>query len=72
MDRFKRKPTLTPPEPASDAGFDDQHERWPAEPKVGGSSPLWRARNRRVTGEVSLMPCHRPAARVGANPLAIR
>ncbi len=50
MDQVVRKPTLTPPEPASDAEFDGPSERWPAEPKVGGSSPLGRANPHPVRG----------------------
>lgn len=30
--KIVRKPTLTPPEPASDVGIESQSERWPAEP----------------------------------------
>ncbi len=47
MDRAAQKPTLTPPEPLTDAGFEGGGERWPTEPKVGGSS------NRLVTAPTS-------------------
>ncbi len=35
MDQVTRKPTLTPPQPASDEGFEAQSERWPAETVLG-------------------------------------
>ena len=43
MGQVTRKPTLTPPEPASDAGIRGQDEPWPPEPKVWGSNPYGRA-----------------------------
>ncbi len=69
MDQVVRKPTLTPPEPASDAGFDGQSERWPAEPKVGGSSPLGRATPHPERGFV-ISPSPKPGEKANAHPLA--
>jgi len=68
MDQVVRKPTLTPPEPASDAEFNGQSERLPAEPKVGGSSPLGRATPHPARGfAISTSP--KPSEKANAHPL---
>ncbi len=68
MDRVERKPTLTPPQLASGAGFDGQSERWPAEPKVGGSSPLGRATPHPAQGFL-ISPSPKPGEKANAYPL---
>ena len=56
------KPTLTPREAASGAGFSGQDDRWPAEPKVRGSSPLGCANSNAVKdGRSSHSPSSRAA-----------
>ena len=69
MDQVSRKPTLTPPEPASDAAINDPAGRRPAEPKVVGSSPAGRANPppMRVSA-VSASP--KPGEKASAHPLS--
>jgi len=50
------KPRLTPPEAASGAGFSGQDDRWPAEPKVWGSSPHGRAKHSKTLRESLELP----------------
>ena len=45
MDKPAEKPLLTPPEPASDAGFRSVGEQRPPKPLVGGSIPSGPARS---------------------------
>ncbi len=68
MERAHRKPTLTPASTAPDAESMMASEPWPAEPKVGGSSPLGRATPHPVRGfAISTSP--KPGEKANAQPL---
>src|SRR5712692_3401585 len=68
MSEDTRKPTLTPAEHTPDAVIEGVDERWPAEPKVGGSSPLGRATPHPKRGfAISTSP--KPGEKANAHPL---